>query len=166
MENLPLRQDSALCILVQPPKTGTLTQIAVTMRCAADKANSVSAAALLPQNAPAFLKNLLSNDFSTVSDLITGPGQRRQGAVTSIQHGALANSVVYGAGTIVTQTGFRIAENGAGTSYAAEEIATKTLAETAAGKLAGAILGTVSEGKLIYDGATYAGSVAACLIGW
>jgi hypothetical protein len=136
------------------------------MRCAADKANRVSAAALLPQNAPPFLKNLLSNDFSTVSDLITGPGQRRQAAVTSVQHGGLANSVVYGAGTIVTQTGFRIAENGAGTAYAAEEIATKTLAETATGKLAGAILGTVSEGKLIYDGATYAGSVAACLIGW
>lgn len=136
------------------------------MRCASDKANSVSLAALLPNSAPSFLKNVASNDFATISDLITGPGQRRNGALQSIQHGAGLNAAVYGAGSIPTRTGFQLAQNGAGTYYAAAEITTQAVASTAAGKLAGAILGTISEGKLIYDGATYAGSAVACMVGW
>ncbi len=149
-----------------PPKNGTATQIANVMRCASDKANSVSLAALLPNSAPSFLKNVASNDFSTISDLITGPGQRRDGALQSVQHGAGLNAAVYGVGSITTRTGFQLAQNGAGTYYAAAEITTQTVASTAAGKLAGAILGTITEGKLIYDGATYAGSAVACLVGW
>lgn len=46
-------------------------------RCAAQNANHISLAALLPDGTPPIVLNILGNDFSTITNLITGSGTRK-----------------------------------------------------------------------------------------
>jgi len=132
-------------------------------RCAAKTANSLSLAALLPQGSNQFLQNALSNDFSTVSDLITGPaGATRLNAAASVLQGRLTTTAVKAVGAIpVGPDVYKLGVNGAGTTFV-EDVVTTPLAEKALGKTAGALLGTAIDIKLAYDLATYAYGVAKC----
>jgi RHS repeat-associated protein len=139
------------------PSSGSLADLA---RCASKGANSVSAAALLPQGTPSIISNLLGNDFSTISDLITGPG--RMDAAGGILQGKAFNAGVQAVGGIqYTADRFILGTNGAGTSYAIDMIG-GTIAESALGKAAGAVLGGLSNVKLGYDALTYAGAALVC----
>jgi RHS repeat-associated protein len=132
-------------------------------RCAAKVGNSLSLAALLPQGSNQFLKNALSNDFSTVSDLVTGPaGATRLDAAASVLQGRLTTTGVKAIGAIpVGPDIYKLGVNGAGTAYA-EDVVTTPLAEKVLGQAAGALLGTAVDIKLAWDATTYAYGVARC----
>ena len=132
-------------------------------RCAAKFGNSLSLAALLPQGSNQFLQNALSNDFSTVSDLVTGPaGATRLDAAGSVLQGKLTTTAVKAVGAIpIGPDIYTLGVNGAGTTFV-EDVVTTPLAEKALGQAAGALLGTAVDIKLAWDAATYAYGVAKC----
>jgi RHS repeat-associated protein len=132
-------------------------------RCAAKVGNSLSLAALLPQGSNQFLQNALSNDFSTVSDLVTGPaGATRLDAAGSVLQGKLTTTAVKAVGAIpIGPDIYTLGVNGAGTTFV-EDVVTTPLAEKALGQAAGALLGTAVDIKLAWDAATYAYGVAKC----
>lgn len=148
----PLVYDHLAYDPVVPPKSGTLTQSANVMRCASTNANKISAAALLTDGTPQFIKNIAGNDFSSISDLITGPG--RIDAGRSILQGKALNTVVRGAGQIPVRTGIAVAQNGAGTWYSIGDTVVSRGTDTAAGKLIGGTVGAASDVKLAYNAAT------------
>jgi hypothetical protein len=97
----------------------------------------------------------LSNDFSTVSDLITGPPDARLQAAASVSQGKLTSTTAKAVGAIpVGPDVYKLGINGAGTTYV-EDVVTTPLAEKALGKAAGAALGTAIDIKLAWDAATY-----------
>ena len=132
-------------------------------RCAAKVGNSLSLAALLPEGSNQFLKSALSNDFSTVSDLVTGPaGAPRLDATADVLQGKLTTTAVKAVGAIpVGPDLYKLGVNGAGTTFV-EDVVTTPLAEKALGKVAGALLGTAVDIKLAWDATTYAYGVAKC----
>jgi RHS repeat-associated protein len=132
-------------------------------RCAAKVGNSLSFAALLPPGSNRFLQNALSNDFSTLSDLATGPaGGTRLNAAASILQGKLTTATVKGVGAIpVGPDLYKIGVNGAGTHFV-EDVVTTPLAEKVVGKAAGALLDSLIDIKLAWDATTYAYGAVAC----
>jgi hypothetical protein len=76
------------------------------------------------------LQNALSNDFSTASDLITGPaGATRLDAAASVLQGRLTTTGVKAVRAIpIGPDIFKLGENGAGTSFV-KDVVTTPLAE-------------------------------------
>jgi RHS repeat-associated protein len=125
-------------------------------RCAGKKANSVSLAALLPDGTPTVVSNILGNDFSTISNLITGPG--RGSAAASVLEGKAFNAGVRAVGAVqYTADRFVLGANAAGATFARDMIP-----GTLTYSLAGKIVTKLSTAKLIYDAATYVGAAAIC----
>lgn len=132
-------------------------------QCAAKVGNSLSLAALLPKDSNQFLQNALSNDFSTISDLVTGPaGATRLDAATSVLQGKLTSTAVGAVGSIpIGPDVYKLGVNGAGTEFV-KDVVTTPLAEKALGQVAGALLGTVVDVKLAWDAVTYAYGLVKC----
>lgn len=144
------------CGLTTAPNNSQKAQ--AIARCAANVGNSLSLAALLPSGAPTFLQNALGNDFSTISNLITGPG--RGGAAISIAQGKLTSTAVTAVGNIPTGSSLLFIE-GEGAAQNTIEV-TPTVATSLLGEAAGALITSVAEAKVAFDAATYLYGVLKC----
>ena len=148
----------------QPGNNGTISRIASTMRCAANTANNFSLAALLPAGTPTLISNIFSNDFSTYSNILTGPDRWTMSNAGSVLEGRGLNTAVRGIGKIpYTTSGLRVAFNGAGTPQAVGNM-TRQIAESALGKAAGTLIGTASGIKFSYDLGSYAVALGYCTV--
>lgn len=120
----------------------------------------MAAASLLPPNAPTFFQNLLSNDASSVSDLLTGPnrgsaaGSLLQGKGLNLA-GQAVGAIPFGSDKVI------LGQNNAGSYYFRDVIEGK-VANTALGKGLSKGLAIVSGVKLGYDIGTYAEAFYLC----
>jgi RHS repeat-associated protein len=144
---------------------GALKYAADRNRCAANNAGSAASVLGISKD-NRIGQSLFGNDFSTISQLITGPD--RSGAAGDL---GMSNPTPVSAIGIATKatldwiptsgTGIVLAQNGAGT-YFGVRATTTTLGAKAGGQVASKALVAVAAIKLVADGVNYFRSLIAC----
>jgi RHS repeat-associated protein len=135
-------------------------------QCAAN--NAGSAAGALNISKDNFIgQTFLGNDFSTVSQLITGPDRTSAGlqfATSSPLKLNAFNLAMNAIGSIPVSTGgVAVAANGAGTYYSVGAMTTK-LGATVAGKVVAGTLAVFTAVKLGADAVNYSRALASCVL--
>jgi RHS repeat-associated protein len=144
---------------------GALKYAADRNRCAAN--NAGSAANALGISKDNFIgQSLLGNDFSSISQLITGPGRGDAAGQLAVSNPTPVSAVGITTKAILdwiptSGSGIVLAQNGAGTYYGVGATTT-TLGATTAGNVASRFLTGVAAVKLAADGVNYFSSLIAC----
>jgi RHS repeat-associated protein len=142
-----------------PQTPGRVTQVA---RCAASLANTMSVAHYAHLQSTPVASGILSNDFSSLTNLIFGPGRGTAagGLTENLGTSPALQLTAKGAGTVPVDSGFQ---------FLFSSVPATTFAETAVGGVADKALGTAaaalsfeSVGQAIYDAGVYAGAVYVC----
>jgi hypothetical protein len=143
----------------KPQSPGRVTQVA---RCAANLANSMSVAHYAHlQNVPV-ASNIFSNDFSSLTNLLFGPGRpgAAVGLVENLGSGPALSLTGKGTGAVTVDSGFQFLFSSVPATTFGETVIGGVLTKSLS--MAADWLSGEAEAQAIYDAGIYIGAVYVC----